>query len=159
MNALSSRPVRVAMVVLLQFVFIGAAVSGQLSARLAGREYLLRVEPLDPIDPFRGAYVALNYQDLDLRREVPGEAGEAFVSLVASGDFWRAGAVTRRRPSAGPYLACTDSHGQLSCGIESYFLPQGKAKALEDALRRGVVVARVNVDGRGHAALVGVQPR
>ena len=35
-----------------------------LSARLTGEEVALRVEPIDPIDPFRGAYVDLGYPDL-----------------------------------------------------------------------------------------------
>ncbi len=44
----------------------------------------------------------------------------------------------------------------MECGIESWFLPQDEARALEDAVAAGTVVATVKVDGRGNAALVDV---
>ena len=47
-----------------QLALVGLAVAPQLSARLTGDTYLVRVAPVDPIDPFRGAYVALDYPDL-----------------------------------------------------------------------------------------------
>ena len=47
-----------------QLALVGLAVAPQLSARVAGDTYLVRVAPVDPIDPFRGAYVALDYPDL-----------------------------------------------------------------------------------------------
>jgi hypothetical protein len=45
----------------------------------------------------------------------------------------------------------------MRCGIESWFLPQDEAIAVERAVASGSAVARVRVDGRGHAALVGVE--
>ena len=47
-----------------QLALVGLAVAPQLSARIVGDTYLVRVAPVDPIDPFRGAYVALDYPDL-----------------------------------------------------------------------------------------------
>ncbi len=159
MKIVSSRAMRVAVAVVLQLVLVGVAVSGQLSARITGEEYLLRVQPVDPIDPFRGAYVTLDYPDLQLDRldrDVSGDQGTLFVPLVADGDFWAAGTPTRDRPGTAPYLTCSDRYWQLKCGIESYFLPQDKATALEEAIREGEVVARVKIDSRGNAALVSV---
>ena len=49
------RTLTVGLVALAQLGFVTAAVAPQLSARLTGEAYLLRVAPLDPIDPFRGA--------------------------------------------------------------------------------------------------------
>ena len=63
MSRLPSRAVRVGAVCLVQLALVGAAVAGPLSARLTGQELLLEVEPVDPIDPFRGAYVDLDYPD------------------------------------------------------------------------------------------------
>jgi uncharacterized membrane-anchored protein len=160
MNALSSRPARVAAAVVVQLALVAVAVSGQLSARLTGDEYSFRVEPVDPIDPFRGAYVALDYPDLVPNDEnLPGDRGDVFLPLTEDGEVWAAGTPTRTRPDDGPYLACTDRNYEVRCGIDSWFLPQDDARELEGAIRDGDVVARVRIDGRGNAALVAVDVR
>lgn len=160
MNALSSRPARVAAAVVVQLALVAVAVSGQLSARLTGDEYSFRVEPVDPIDPFRGAYVALDYPDLVPNNEnLPGDRGDVFLPLTEAGEVWAAGTPTRTRPGDGPYLACTDRNYEVRCGIDSWFLPQDDARELEGAIRDGDVVARVRIDGRGNAALVAVDVR
>ena len=160
MNALSSRPARVAAAVVVQLALVAVAVSGQLSARLTGDEYSFRVEPVDPIDPFRGAYVALDYPDLVPNNEnLPGDRGDVFLPLTEDGEVWAAGTPTRARPDDGPYLTCTDRNYEVRCGIDSWFLPQDDARELEGAIRDGDVVARVRIDGRGNAALVAVEVR
>ena len=86
-----------------------ASCPAQLSARLTGDEYSFRVEPVDPIDPFRGAYVALDYPDLVPNDEnLPGDRGDVFLPLTEDGEVWAAGTPTRTRPGDGPYLACAD---------------------------------------------------
>jgi uncharacterized membrane-anchored protein len=165
MSRLTPRALRVGAACLAQLALVAVAVAGPLSARLVGDEYLLEVAPVDPIDPFRGAYVALGYPGLNgggaggmpPQEPAPGERGEVFVPLVREGDLWRGGSPTRTRPEDGPYLRCDDTDWQRRCGIESWFLPQDKAIALERAVSSGSAVARVRVDGRGNAALVGVE--
>lgn len=160
MNVLASRTTRVAAATLLSFALVPLAVAGPLSARLTGDEYLLDVEPVDPIDPFRGAYVALGYQglpngqQLSERRE---HGGVAYVPLTRDGDVWTGQAPVSERPESGPFLRCKDEQWQLRCGIESWFLPQDEAYEMEQAVNEGRVVARVRVDSRGNAALVGVE--
>jgi uncharacterized membrane-anchored protein len=165
MSRLPSRVVLVAAACAAQLALVGVAVAGPLSARLTGEEYLLAVRPVDPVDPFRGAYVDLGYPTLTGSAEtgffrpdeVPGERGEVFVALARDGELWRGGEATRTRPASGPYLRCSDAEWRLRCGIESWFLPQDKAIAVERAVASGTAVARVRVDGRGNAALVGVE--
>lgn len=164
MTVLSSRVARVATVCAVQLALVGVAVAGPLSARATGEEYLLTVVPFDPVDPFRGAYVDLAYPGLTGTSTgtvegqlAPGERGEVFVPLVQDGQVWRGGEATRARPSAGPYLRCDDSQWRLRCGIESYFLPQGEAKAVERAVAGGTAVSRIRVDSRGNAALIAVE--
>lgn len=170
MSATTSRAVRVLAVVLAQLVLVGLAVWPQLSARVTGSQVVLRVEPVDPIDPFRGAYVALSYPDLpdsavgpsqgEPEQEAVGRArGEAYVPLTRRGDVWVGGPVQRTPPTDGPYLSCDDSSWQLRCGIETWFLPQDEAAGMQDALRGGSAVATVTVDAAGHAALLGVTTR
>jgi uncharacterized membrane-anchored protein len=147
----------VTVVARVQLALVGVAVAPRLSARLTGDEYLLRVAPVDPIDPFRGAYVDLDYPDLDLDRETPGDEGTVYVTLERDGEVWVAGAHTRERPSGTPYLTCDDRDWRLRCGIESLFLPQDEAAAMQADLGNGSMVAVVKVDGRGNAALVRVE--
>ena len=148
---------KVTVVALVQLALVGVAVAPRLSARLTGDEYLLRVAPVDPIDPFRGAYVDLDYPDLDLDRETPGDEGTVYVTLERDGEVWVAGAHTRERPSGTPYLTCDDRDWRLRCGIESLFLPQDEAASMQADLGDGSMVAVVKVDGRGNAALVRVE--
>ena len=138
---------------------VGAAVAPQLSARLTGDTYQLRVAPLDPIDPFRGAYVTLGYPDLQRDDDTLDDDGSqtVFVTLVEEDGVMVADAFETERPSGDqPYLRCHDSGWQVECGIDSFFLPQDEAAAMEDALRDGAI-AEVRIDGRGHAALVDVR--
>src|SRR5918993_2320592 len=145
---------KVTVVALVQLALVGVAVAPRLSARLTGDEYLLRVAPLDPIDPFRGAYVDLDYPDLDLDRETRGDEGTVYVTLEQDGDVWVASAYTRERPSGTPYLACDGRDWRLPCGTESLFLPPDDAASMQGDLGDGAMVAVVKVDGRGNAALI-----
>ena len=158
-----------ALVAVGQLVLVGIAVAPQLSARALGDTYLMEVAPLDPIDPFRGAYVALDYPGLT-RGDSPspgdpglgtlddGERGAVYIALVEEDGVWRSGEWTRDRPEDGPYLSCDDRSWQVRCGIESFFLPQDEARRIEELLRDGAV-AEVRIDGRGNAAVVDVRAR
>ena len=150
-----------------QLALVCIGVAPQLSARVTGETYLVRVAPLDPIDPFRGAYVALDYPDLrhdDSQSFVEpglgalddGESGDVYITLVRDGAVWVADGWDRERPDDGPYLACDDRSWQVRCGIESFFLPQDEARETEVLLRDGAV-AELRVDARGNAAVVDVR--
>lgn len=135
---MNRRHLVLALVVLAQLLLVPVAVFGQLSARLTGEEYLVRVGPVDPIDPFRGAYVALSYPDLqpsEAERKALDEnhddGRQVYVRLVEEKGVMVADGLTRERPDDGPYLACDDRDWQLKCGIESLFLPQDKAAQVQ----------------------------
>lgn len=161
MNVLGTRPRRVAAATLVQLALVPLAVAAPLSARLTGEEYLLEVAPLDPIDPFRGAYVALDYPGLPNRSDAAGveAGGTVYVPLVPDGELWTGTRAVGDRPESGPFLRCKDSDWQLQCGIDSLFLPQDEALAMERAVADGRAVARVKIDSRGNAALVDVEIR
>ncbi|MFE6509947.1 GDYXXLXY domain-containing protein [Nocardioides sp. NPDC057767] len=148
---------RVALVCLVNLGLVGVAVAGQLSARATGEEIRLRVEPVDPIDPFRGAYVDLSYPGISTR--TTKETGDAYVSLTRRGQVWEATGIATDRPAEGVFLKCHDEGWSLSCGIESLFVPQDRAREIESDVRGGHAVAVVKVDSRGNAALVSVQAR
>ena len=162
-----NRTVTTGVIAVTQLVLVALGVAPQLSAHLAGDSYLVRVAPVDPIDPFRGAYVALDYPDLrhdDSQSFVEpglgalddGESGDLYVTLVEEDGVWTASGWSRERPADGPYLACDDRSWQIRCGIESWFLPQDEARETEDLLRDGAV-AELRIDGRGNAVVVDVR--
>lgn len=136
-----------------QLILVAGAVYPQLSARAVGEEIRLRVEPIDPIDPFRGAYTQLDYPGLELetRRRVEGEVYLLLEQLPDG--TWGSTAMVTERPDEGPYLAC-EGGWRLSCGIESWFTSDDEARRLEDALAAGTGIATVRIDSRGHAVLV-----
>ena len=150
------RVLTVSVIAVAQLVLVGVGVAPQLSARLTGDTYLMRVAPLDPIDPFRGAYVSLDYSDLRHDPSSSDEQGDIFVTLAQEGEVWVAGDWSRERPDEGPYLACDDRSWLVRCGIESFFLPQDRAAGTEALLRDGAV-AEVRIDSRGNATVVDVR--
>ncbi len=149
-----SRTAALVAAVVVQVALVVVAVAPRLSARVLGDVYVVRVSPLDPIDPFRGAYVTLQYPGLAPESFIEGLEGDVFVPLVRDGDVWRGDGLRDDRPASGPYLRCRYG-GQLRCGIESLFLPQAKAKELERDLIDGGL-ARIKVDSRGHAVVLDV---
>jgi uncharacterized membrane-anchored protein len=158
---------RVALVAALQLVLVAVGVAPQLSARATGEEYRMRVAPVDPVDPFRGAYVILDYPDLSrgdtfsagggLGALEDGDSGPVFVSLDQHDGLMRATAFNRTRPDHGPYLACNDRYWQIRCGIESWFASQAEARRLGRQLAEDGAIAVMRIDSRGHAALVDLE--
>ena len=162
---------RIAIMLAAGIVLPAIGVAPQLQARFLGEEYVVRVAPVDPIDPFRGAYVDLGYPDLQVPPKAEddddwdgmgvledGERGDVFIPLEKKGDVWVAADHLRQRPEGGPYLTCSDRDWRITCGIESLFLSQDKARDVEQAVNEGDMVATIRVDGRGHAALISVDP-
>ncbi len=150
-----SRAIAIAAAVLVQVGLIVVGVGPQLSARLTGTEYRFAVGPVDPIDPFRGAYVQLSYPGLPM--DDSGVEGDAYIPLSRDGasGVWRGTAIQKLRPDRGPFLAChSEGYGTPTCGIESLFLSEEKARQVADDLRANRAVAIVRVDGRGNAAIV-----
>lgn len=161
---------RIAVLVIVQLALVGLGVAPQLWARAAGEEYRMRVAPVDPIDPFRGAYVTLDYPDLSHRDGSSsadgglgaledGRSGPVYVSLTEVDGLMQASGFSRSRPRSGPYLACDDRNWQIRCGIESWFASQSEARRIGRDLAEHGAIAVVRIDSRGHAALVGLEPR
>lgn len=84
-----------------QAVLVGLAVAPQLSARIRGDSYLMRVELAEPADEVRGNYVTLDYPDLHNREGRPEQPAphEGFLVLRREGAVWVSDQATRTRPS------------------------------------------------------------
>jgi uncharacterized membrane-anchored protein len=146
-----------------------------------GREVMLPVHPLDPRDVFRGDYVTLGYDFTSIRKSgVPAQAdfetlrsgSDAYVTLHPdAAGTWAVAAVTPGYPRDLPpgdvvlrgrvksvWRADSNADAQLTLmyGIESYFVPEGTGRALEDKVREHKISAIVAVDSSGTAALKGL---
>lgn len=151
----------------LQVALVAVAVAPQLSARLTGDEYRLLVGPVDPIDPFRGSYVVLGYPGLPAGMTTDGTdtvvpVGTVFVPLVhdesSKEGVWKGTTIDAEPPASGPFIRCENRSWTLTCGIDSWFVPQDRALEIERTMRGGHAIAVVRIDSGGRAAIVDLQP-
>jgi uncharacterized membrane-anchored protein len=162
-----------AVLALAQTSVLGAMVIERVRLLKAGREITLPIVPVDPRDLFRGEYVRLGYtvgtvpirllegprprdneafyvvlekkpdggwQSIKLASAMPQETSPDRIVLKARATYW---------PAIGP----TDASVRVRYGIESYFVPEGRGKKLEDLARDKKLATLVAVDGRGNAAI------
>jgi uncharacterized membrane-anchored protein len=147
------RGVAIGVALVVQAALIAAVAAPRLWPRLTGDEYRLEVAPVDPIDPFRGAYVALRVRGVPAFTD---RDGTVYIELRRQPDGRYRGSGTRvARPSGGPFLRC-HADDEIRCGIESFFASQSEARRIERELADGAT-ARVKIDGAGRAALVDLE--
>lgn len=170
-----------AAVALLQIGFLAKMAFDRVSLIKNGREIALQVMPVDPRDVFRGEYVILGYDisQLSLTPEAETGRGDSYargqtVYVTLQQDAtgaWASKGVTTTYPAD---VAASDvvlkgkvrGHFQrnaeggdaiaISYGIESYFVPEGAGKALEQGVRDKKIQALVAVGSDGTPALKGL---
>lgn len=136
---------------------------------LTGQTVLVRVQPVDPRDLFRGDYVILSYDFSRAPREgIEGlseaergsgkrlEGRAVYVPLVRDSDgvHYRAEKVTVVKPASGVFLkGQMERYGSLKFGIESYFVEEGTGRGYEQAIRDRKLSAELAVTSGGQAAL------
>jgi uncharacterized membrane-anchored protein len=150
-----------------QLLVLVLMIATRASVLLSGETVLLRVVPVDPRDLLRGDYVILGYEFTrpaggvtGLSSQAMGDGGQTvYVPLVQDPDgiHWRSGQPTVSRPAGGKFLRGTWSGGRIECGIESYYVQEGKGRQYEQALRERRLSAEVAVDREGHAVLRGLR--
>jgi uncharacterized membrane-anchored protein len=140
---------------------------------LRGKTVLLRVQPVDPRDMFRGDYVTLSYEFSRLPAHaiagLPDEhAGKSarlqgrtvYVQLVpeADGVHYRGGAYSLTPPGEGLFLKGTP-HGwnQIDFGIDRYFVQEGTGHKYEEAVRSRRLWAQVAVAPDGQAVVTALK--
>jgi uncharacterized membrane-anchored protein len=128
----------------------------------SSRVVTLKVAPVDPRDIFRGDYVILSYGIS--RLELEKVAGD---DTFASGDEWNAVAITKAKPhvvqGGTPIRGTVDfvesadnarpAAVRVSYGIESYFVPEGTGRAIEEERQKGDLSADIAIDTQGRAAI------
>ncbi len=124
--------------------------------RLAtGTHVLLHVEPVDPNDPFRGEYVAFDYEIS--RLPVSGEtrpAGEVYVVLEKRGRAWTGDRAVAERPSGDEtFIRGESRNGRIEYGIETYYVEEGESPRYERAIARQELYVDVVLDDDGRAQI------
>jgi len=135
---------------------------------ITGQTVLVRVEPVDPRDLFRGDYVILSYP---FSRVPPDQIGAlsgeqlsskklegrtVYVPLVpdSNGVHMRGGTVTLEKPASGLFIkGHMKRYGSMEFGIESYFVEEGTGRRYERAIRDRHLSAELAVTSGGQAAL------
>lgn len=155
--------------VVLQMGVLGAMLLMRASIVLYGQTVRLRVIPVDPRDLFRGDYVILSYDFSRPSGRIQGLssiwAGEhrgktVYVSLEREGggsdsQYWYTSYMSLNRPQAGTVFlqGKLNEWGQVECGIESFFVQEGKGREYETAVREKRLSAEIAVTPDGRAAL------
>ena len=164
----------IAVVAGIQTLALVYIVFDRVSLLASGREIVAEVIPVDPRDIFRGDYVVLNYT-FTRTGEVPVPDGTAtgdklYVTLKPGTEpnTWEIVSAERSYPStvapgnvvlkgfANYVSAKTDTQpatASIRYGIESYFVPEGTGKELEELVRDKKIATVIAVGRNGEAAI------
>ena len=135
--------------VVFQLSILVAMVLGRTVPYLGAQTVLLRVEPVDPRDMFRGDYVTLDYaiSRVPNGKYEPGRT--VYVTLVpeAGGRHYRAGEFLAEPPKSGVYIRGTaQAHGRATYGIESFYVQEGTGHDYEHAVRNRRLWAEIALE-------------
>jgi uncharacterized membrane-anchored protein len=162
---------RILLVVAIQTLALGYMIVDRQAVLNSSRVVTLKVAPVDPMDPLRGEYVILRYAISTLNAgELQGEdqfnpAETIYVTLENKGEEWAAVAIGHR-PVATPGGVVikgtinridqpTGAAANLNVdyGIESFFVPQGMGRDIENERQKGDLTADIAIDPQGRAAI------
>lgn len=142
----------------------------------SGREIVLEVVPVDPRSLFRGDYVILSYEISNIalpeavRRLRRGEVVYVTLQETESGT-WQVAKSSRELPVgtsadqvvlkgrvryASAPARGTPGQVRVRYGIESYFVPEGAGRELEQLVREKKLSALIAVDDEGNAGIKGL---
>jgi uncharacterized membrane-anchored protein len=132
-----------------------------LAADLAfGEEIKLQAEPVDPIDVFRGNYVALRYEISSLQAVNEVRRGDTLCAdLFESSDAWSARYALPERGSGKTICgrARKDAHAGetvgIEYGIETYYASAERAREIESSIAGGKLYVVVDLDDDGSARI------
>jgi uncharacterized membrane-anchored protein len=165
---------RILLVVAAQTIALGYMIIDRQAMLNAARVVTLKVVPVDPMDPLRGEFVILNYEISRLKSaELDGEdkfntADTIYVTLQNKGDGWVAVAIGHRPVAVQGGIVIkgtvryvndltvdtqTTTEINVDYGIESFFVPQGMGRDIEDTRQKGELTADIAIDPQGRAAI------
>lgn len=153
----------------LQILFLFGLIGYKQYAILTGEKIVLKTIPIDPRSLFQGDYARLNYEinRLDLNKlEVEGDKyfrgnERVFVELEKGDKYFTPKKVSRTKPKTKYFIKGKSGYSSgdnlsVVYGIETYFMPEGKAKDFENLVRgkqSAEVLVGVSVDAFGQGLI------
>jgi len=163
------------LVSVVQTAILGSMIEGRASILRSGTEVLLKTAPVDPRDLLRGDYVILTYDISTISttsvtgaRPEAGSLAQLHVRLKPGPDgYWivseasfeplaeEAGSVVLLSRPITIYDWEWSNAGNLtvSYGIESFYVPEGEGKPIEDGRNQGRVSVAIRVSDEGQAQI------
>ncbi|WMW21471.1 GDYXXLXY domain-containing protein [Methanolobus mangrovi] len=125
-----------------------------------GKEIVLKTEPVDPRDVFRGDYVILNYEISSVNlNETPYDYefmdGESIYAVLSEKTtYWGIDSISHAKPAIGDKDVCmkgtvtrnTGDAIMIEWGIESYFVPEGEGWQIQEQMDNISVIVSVDTD-------------
>lgn len=156
-----------------QSLFLSAMVRERVALLRSDRVVTLKSEPVDPRDLLRGDYVVLSYTISRLALDsISGdddfkEGDTAYVELAPDDGTWKAVAAwhEQRAPRPGNEIIrgrvtsviandrSAATTASVAYGIESYFVPEGEGRELENKRNAGALTVDVALSADGTAAI------
>ncbi len=150
-------------------ILVSLVIKKEISIR-QGVRIVVRTVPVDPRSLFTGDYIDLNYEfsRIDLDEVVHDEhyfrkGKKVFVKLLKKDDSWNAIQVSVKPINdiaqneimiAGYISYCSQRNFiNITYGIESYFVPEGKGKIIERGILDKRVKVELSVDKKGNASV------
>lgn len=150
--------------VLVQLFLLGAVSAQRIIPLYAGRTVVLKIEPVDPYDIFKGYYLDLDYDISRLDSLKTGhlpEKGRVYVVLQENNQgVWKATSAHAHRPTEVPDTAVVikarKEYSGFKYGLESYYVPETERTRIESELRKNIsdAYAEVAVGPFGNATIL-----
>lgn len=123
---------------IIQSVFIVVLLVSYYAASWLGEQYILRAEPFDPVDPFYGEYVLLQYPDL--KSSIITDDHSIYFTLKTAED----GFAILDRVEADPFFGAIEGFMNDSRvtapQLEQFYVEQGLGPQLEEARDLQVII-------------------
>lgn len=115
---------------------------------MTGNKIILATQPIDPFDPFRGQYMAINYEISRISDLEGFELRDTiYVSLKEDEQgIWRKEGVSKSRPETGEFIkgkviSIYENITWIEYGIEQFFFERGAELPRENITVEAVVSA------------------
>lgn len=163
----------------IQFLIIFFIIIFKLFILTNGAEVLLKIEPVDPINPLRGDYITFQYSNISNLNQYDDQGREikngdiVYVILRQGQEYWELSSVSKSKPKGGQlYLAGRVESGGVDSlsnklpnqdpllkevlihvvyGVEQYFVAEGKGRDFSFSDKEAS--AKIFIDNNGNGVL------
>jgi uncharacterized membrane-anchored protein len=155
------RRIAFAVVAAVQALVLLALIGFNQVALATGDKVTLRTVPVDPVDLFRGQYVALRYTISNVNVPAGAQVGDTvYVPLSEHDGYWDGSFGYAEPPLGGEFIRgviryAGDGSADVEYGIETYYADEDEARELGEA---GTLNVTVVLGDNGHARISRVEP-